>query len=311
MKKSVLTVSFFAASFCALQALDYICETASPEPGYEVKMSTCVWTSSWDHPEKPLPGKPGPNDLFAVRNRGYTMDIDGNLTCKAFELGEGSKAFAVGRTIKVKGSLGMFIARDEGYMKPTILDLEKCKIEIGSSCIFKTWKYAKNFRRSGLKLSDTSMLIKGGIFFMHDAMNVKNNTFAGPDFNMIGSTQLNIMGSVVLDSILSAEGEKWSLKLSFADKDGKLPNVFFKEKVDLSGTDFYVEASHSIPKGKYVLVNLAHKSASLGKSSRFFVNSQKLELGETVSVGDRTISLIKGAATNKDKVENDLILTVL
>ena len=307
VKKHLIVVPVLIVS-TSLSAMDFICgQFGSPEKN--LKYSTCDWTSAIHFTEKKLSGKPGPNDLVWVREGGYHLEIDRDLSVKTFKVGFHASCTAEGRTLKTKGAYIQQISSGTG--NDSVATFKNCVLDIGGIVEFGTHHESTSMSIAYLNLENSKFNAKGSMTFIVDSMKVKNEASrAGIIINMTGKSELNINDELILDSLLRENPKEWIFKVAFNSKDGFIPKAHFK-KADLASCDIEINVDEKMKPGKYVLFEIDNSRGTIGSLNKLIVNSKECSLGDSIPLGaKRKISVYAGAAGRDARTKNDIILEI-
>ena len=306
--KNCLAVISLSTVSASLFAMDFICgEYGSSEKN--LKYSTCSWTSAIHFSAIKLTGKPGQNDMLWIRESGYHLDIDRDLSVKTFKVGFNASCTAQGRSLKTKGAYIQQICSGTG--NDSVATFKNCVLDIGGIVEFGTHHESTSMSIAYLNLEDTKFNAKGPMTFIVDSMKVKNEASRGGIIiNMSGKSELNINDELILDSLLRENPKEWIFKVAFNSQNGFMPKAHFK-KADLASCDIEIKVDEKMKPGKYVLFEIDNSRGSIDKLNKLTVNSKECSLGDKVPLGaKREISVYAGGAGRDSRTKNDIIMEI-
>ena len=309
--KKLLSISILLIFAVSAHALEFLCgQYGDTGDQKNVKWSTCIWTNSLAFKVKPLPSKPGPNDVVTVRHGGHVLTVDVNPEVKSLRVGDSSTLVADKRNIRVKQSFFMPITRKNEL---TLAEIKNSTVEVKGSLEYTLWHKYMNAGTAELRLENTKMNVKSDLTVILAANpQLQNSEPACLMINMIGKSELNFNGGAMIDSIIKDDPAQWSFRLRFEPKGGNVPSIKFNRKGVLESFDVEVVLKDDIKPGIYPLIECNAKKSGLENIRSFKVNDNTYNLGDPLTIGKKTMKIYMGGSPrSRDKrTPNDLLLEV-
>ncbi len=313
MKKTIVLLGLVCA--CFAQALEHTAcnPQAKNAEQRKIKWSSAKWFSNGNYvsTSKPLPTKPGPGDNASVIWGGYTLELDQDVNVANLGVGADSDLFAKKRNIKVKRNLS--IAMSHNSKRGTNVKFDGCNIELGRGISFSFYDRAQSAGYTNVEFKDTNLDAKGDFVCLVPANDrFKNKEPMGITMRIDGKNMLDFGGGVVMDEIFKLHPREWFFKWRFEENNGQIGTVRFSKLAKLDSSILEVKLSDKLKPGKYTLMEFNDKK-SFFKPSKVLLNGKPYNMGETVSVGGKSVVLRMGASPlgRDTRTENDLILEVL
>lgn len=309
--KKLLSISILLIFAVSTHALEFLCgQYGDTGDQKNVKWSTCIWTNSLAFKVKPLPSKPGPNDVVTVRHGGHVLTVDVNPEVKSLRVGDSSTLVADKRNIRVKQSFFMPITRKNEL---TLAEIKNSTVEVKGSLEYTLWHKYMNAGTAELRLENTKMKVKGDLrAILAVNPNYNCDTKAGFEITLIGNSVLEFGGGALLDSIIKDDPAHWYCKFKFIVKNGMAPMLVFDKDAEIKSADIDVEVQGNLKTGSYVLAEFAQKKSGFTSVRSVKFNGKSYTLGSEIPLG-KNKAVLKIAASPKDrgsKIENDLVLEV-